>query len=341
MTALNKYQRLECGGLWRDHPDAQRREVVVSFGDTSLVLKDPRSDVPLAHWSLPAILRENPGHLPAIYTPGDDATESLELSDPDMIAALETVHRAVVQALPKPGRLRLYILLGLSTAIAAGAVFWLPGALRNHTASVVPATARADIGLAALDDLSRLTGGPCANRPGQVVLAGLSERLFGPQDTPILLVMRDAVTQPMHLPGGIILLPQSLLQTSAEAIAGAALAEAERAVQSDPLLPVLERAGLRATLALFTTGALPDTALAGYGEGFLRTPITPLADDLLLARMKGAGVPSTPFAYAQDATGTATLGLIEADPFRAQAPPPQPPSGNRGARCVLPDGSTL
>ena len=128
MTALNKYQRLESGGLWRDHPDAQRRDVVVSFGDASLVLKDPRSETPLAHWSLPAVTRDNPGQMPAIYSPGEDAAESLELSDTDMIAALETVHRAVVQAMPKPGRLRLYILLGLTTAIAAGAVFWLPGA---------------------------------------------------------------------------------------------------------------------------------------------------------------------------------------------------------------------
>lgn len=322
MTALTKYQRLESGGLWRDHPDAQRREVVVSFGDTSLVLKDPRSNTPLAHWSLPAVTRENPGAMPAIYAPGDDADESLELSDPDMIAALETVHRAVVQALPKPGRLRLYILLGLATAISAGAVFWLPGALRNHTASVVPATARADIGLAALDDLSRLTGGPCTNRPGQAVLAGLAERLFGPQDTPILLVMRDGVSAPSHLPGGFVLLPQSWLATSPEAVAGAALAEAERAVQDDPLLPVLEHAGFRATMTLFTTGALPDGATAGYGERFLHAAPVALADDLLLARLKGANVPSMPLAYAQDPTGAQTLGLIEADPFRGKTPPP-------------------
>jgi hypothetical protein len=322
MTALNKYQRLEGAGLWRDAPDAQRREVVVCFGDTSLVLKDPRSDVPLAHWSLPAVTRENPGQMPAVYLPGDDAVESLELSDTDMIAALETVHRAVVQAQPKPGRLRLYILLALVTTIAAGAVFWLPGALRNHTASVVPATKRADIGLAALDDISRLTGGPCTNRPGQVVLAALAERLFGPQDTPILLVMREAVTHPMHLPGGIVLLPQSWLTTSPEAVAGAVLAEAERAVQNDPLLPVLSYAGFRATLSLFTTGALPDAALAGYGEGFLRNTPTPLPDDLLLARMQGAAVPTTPLAYALDTTGAGTLGLIEADPFRGKTPPP-------------------
>lgn len=321
MTALTKYQRLEGAGLWRDTPGAQRREVVVCFGDTSLVLKDPRSDTPLAHWSLPAVTRENPGVLPALFAPGGDSDESLELSDADLIAALETVHRAVLSAQPRPGRLRLMILLGFAAAIAAGAVFWLPGALRNHTARVVPATTRADIGLATLDDVSRLSGGPCTNRPGQAALATLAARLFGPSDTPILLVMRDAVTQPRHLPGNIILLPQSWLTTSAEAVAGAALAEAERSVQADPLLPVLHHAGFRATLSLFTSGQMPDDAIAGYGAGFLRSAPQPLADDLLLARMMAAGVPSAPYAFVLDASGAQTLGLIEADPFRAKTPP--------------------
>ena len=31
MTALRKYQRLECGGLWRESPQDQRREVLVRF----------------------------------------------------------------------------------------------------------------------------------------------------------------------------------------------------------------------------------------------------------------------------------------------------------------------
>ena len=47
MTALSKYQRLESAGLWRQDADAQRRDVVVNLGDASLVLSDPRSEMPL------------------------------------------------------------------------------------------------------------------------------------------------------------------------------------------------------------------------------------------------------------------------------------------------------
>ncbi|MES2548418.1 MAG: hypothetical protein V4630_01840, partial [Pseudomonadota bacterium] len=106
MTALRKYQRLECGGLWRETPQDQRREVLVRFGEATLVLSDPKSGTAISHWSLPAIERLNKGEDPPIFAPGPEASESLELTDPDMIAALGAVRHAVQAATAKPGRLR-------------------------------------------------------------------------------------------------------------------------------------------------------------------------------------------------------------------------------------------
>ena len=54
MTALKKYQRLECTGLWRSDLSAQRREVILSFGKATLVLTDSQNRV-LSHWSLIAV----------------------------------------------------------------------------------------------------------------------------------------------------------------------------------------------------------------------------------------------------------------------------------------------
>ena len=85
MTALKKYQRLESPGLWRETPDAQRRDVVVAFREATLVLFDPKTEKPLSHWSLPAILRANPGELPAIFVPAPEDDESLEIDDTMMI----------------------------------------------------------------------------------------------------------------------------------------------------------------------------------------------------------------------------------------------------------------
>jgi hypothetical protein len=324
MTALRKYQRLECGGLWRESPQDQRREVLVRFGDATLVLSDPKSGTAISHWSLPAIERINLGFEPPVFAPGPDATESLELTDPDMIAALGAVRHAVKAATARPGRLRGVLLAGLALAVVMAAVVWLPGALVRHTASVVPPAQRADIGQRALDDLVRVTGATCNNQLGLQALAALSERVFGPVDTPILYVLPEVVDQPLHLPGDVIILPRRLIEQAngPEAAAGAALVERLRSRAQDPIVPLLDYAGIKATLQLLTTANLPDTALNGYGEALLRaTPAIP-PDATLLAAFEAAQIPATPYALATDPEGKTTAALASGDPYKGLAPSP-------------------
>lgn len=273
LTALKQYQRLECTGLWHETPETQRRDVVVSIGENSLILRDPRSEHALSHWSLAAVQRENAGSVPAIYRPGTDAAETLELSDSDMIGALETLQKAIAAARPQPGRLRGTVLMMCGILVGGALVQWLPGALRDHTASVVPPSVRAEIGQMAFDDVTRLTGAPCTEPQAQAALAGLSTRIFGEGQAPILLVLREGMSVPNQLPGDIILLPRSLIDNAdgAQPLATAIAGEAARAKTQDPLMPILAHAGLGATFTLLTTGALPATALQGYGEAFLRS----------------------------------------------------------------------
>lgn len=323
MTALKKYLKLESPGLWRDAPQDQRRNVVVSFGEASLILSDPKTDLALSHWSLPAVERRNPGESPAVYAPGHDAHETLELDDPDMIVALETVQIALATRRPRPGRLRGSILGASTFAILALAVLWLPGALIQHTAAVVPAAKRAEIGERALRDVIRLTGTPCAQALGQKAMAELSERLFGPINTPILLAVNSGASPALHLPGDVILLSRTLFdaQNGPQAAAGAALVEQARSVARDPLIPLLEHAGLAATLRLLTTGVLPETALTGYGEVAIQTPPLALSPEVMVAAFAKAGVPTTPYAKTLSETDPAAQALASNDPFAA-APPP-------------------
>lgn len=322
MTALRKYQRLECGGLWRETPQDQRREVLVRFGDATLVLSDPKSGAAVSHWSLPAIERINKGQEPAVFAPGPEAGESLELDDPEMIAALGTVRQAVQAATARPGRLRSVLLAGTAAAVVLAAILWLPGALVSHTASVVPPAQRADIGQRALDDLIRVTGTPCNDRLGLQALAALSERVFGPVDTPILYVLPEGVEQPLYLPGDVIILPRKLVEQAngPEAAAGAALVERLRMKAQDPIVPLLEYAGLRATFELLTTASLPDTALSGYGEAMLRERPPALSDATLLAAFEAAQIPATPYALAIDPEGKTTAALASGDPYKGLAP---------------------
>ncbi|MDT8854252.1 hypothetical protein RNZ50_04205 [Paracoccaceae bacterium Fryx2] len=323
MTALKKYLKLESNGLWRDAPEAQRREVLVSFGEATLVLSDPRSEDALSHWSLPAVERLNPGEMPALFAPGADADETLEIDDPVMIAALDTVRGALAAARPHPGRLRNSVLIGSTSLVLALALFWMPGKLVEQTALVVPPATRTEIGLMALDDLRRVTGAPCAGDLGQRALDALSERLFG-SPKPLILVLRDGQSPALHLPGQIVLVNRALLEDhdGPEVLAGYALSEMARNAEEDPLLPLLRHAGLTATFRLLTTGVLSPDAVAGYAEVILRQTREPLDAGLLLPRFEAAGVPSTPYAFALDPSGESVLPLIEADPFRSGAPRP-------------------
>jgi hypothetical protein len=322
MTALKKYQRLECPGLWRETPQDQRREVGVRFGDATLILIDPKSGTALSHWSLPAVERLNPGEDPPLFAPGRDALESLELTDPDMVEALQTVRQAVKAAIPRPGRLRGVLLGGTLVAVLGIAALWLPGALVAHTASVVPLALRAEIGQRALDDLARVTGAPCNNQLGLQALARLADRVFGPVDTPILYVMPEGVDRPLHLPGDVIVLPRQLIEQSEgpEVVAGAALVERLRSRRNDPIIPILHHAGLRATFHLLTTTKLPDAALQGYGEVRLRAPDAALDEAALVAAFEAAQLPATPYALSIQPPTAQSQALSAADPYKGLAP---------------------
>lgn len=320
MVALKKYARIEAAGLWRASPEAQRREVIVTLGDASLTVK-AMNDQPLAHWSIAAIARRNPGQRPALYHPDGDPGEELELpeNEAEMIDAIETLRRAVDRARPKPGRLRGAGLALSLLAVLWALFFWLPGALRDHTLRVVPDVARQEIGTALLTRIQRVTGPACATTATRSVLARLGERL----DAPRLAIMRGGLAEALRLPGGLILLSRTLVEDHEDPAVVAGYVLAETAHSTDPLETLLHHAGPLATFRLLTTGALPEGALDAYAEHLLAVPDQPAAEAALLARFAAAQVTSTPYAYARDVTGETTLSLIEADPLRGNTASPE------------------
>lgn len=329
MTALTEYQRLECPGLWRETAEAQRREVIVALGDATVVISDMRSERALAHWSLPAVSRLNPGEMPALYAPGDEPGETLEIDEPAMVAALEKVHSIIESRRPHPGRLRMTVLGSILAGVVALGVFWLPGALVSHTAAALPFAKRQEIGVDLLTDLARVGGAACTTRLGDNALSQLATRLFGEGATQIF-VMREGVAGAIHLPGQILVMNRSLVeaQDAPEVAAGYLLAERLRAEAADPMVRLLDWAGMRATFRLLTTGELPPDALTGYAEVLLTAPPIPVDDTALLSRFAAAGISSTAYAYALDPSGESVLPLIEADPH---------PGGATGRDAVLPD----
>jgi hypothetical protein len=327
MTAVDKYQRLECTGLWRATSAAQLREVIVALRDATLVLSDTRTGMALTHWSLPAIERLNAGEEPALFTAGrlDDGepAETLELDDPDMIAAIDTVHVALIRRRPHPGRLRGVMVVAVLTAVACLGILWLPSAMISHTAQVLPPSTRVQVGKMALQDVVRLTGSPCAADLGRRALGTLALHLSN-EGVGEIAVVRDGVAVTRGLPGGIVLIGEKLLEVTEdpEVLAGYVLAEVARSDMADPVVPLLRHAGLFSTLKLLTTGVLSPEAVSLYAESLLKAPQPTPDDERLLEKFRQANLSSTAYARAVDPSGETTLGLIEADPFKGTSPAP-------------------
>lgn len=322
MTALKEYARLEASGLWRGAEGAQRRDVIVSVGEASLTILDLK-DTPLAHWSLAAIERLNPRELPALYAPGLNADEQLELADDTIIEAIEKVRTAVARRRPHRGRLRVAIMAGALLLVTGLAVFWLPEALIRHTTSIVPPVARAAIGARLLSEIERVSGAACVSSGGQEALDHLGERLFDSGNLRLVVLPSD-IPVTAHLPGRTILLSHTLVEDyeSPEPAAGYLLAEVARIRAQDPLLRFLEDAGPLAAFKLLTTGRLPDEVYRRRAEELIRATPAPVPEATLLALFRNAGVPSRPYALARDLSGETVLPLIEADPFPDGAPEP-------------------
>ncbi|WP_299698726.1 hypothetical protein [uncultured Tateyamaria sp.] len=322
MTALSKYDRLEATGLWRDTADAQRREVIVSIGDATLIISD-LNDRAITHWSLAAVEKAPASDKGgAAFHPDGDPDEVLELGADEaaMIDAIDTLRRAVARARPKQGRLRWVGAAVSVSAVAALAIFWLPGALVDHAMRVVPPVKEAEIGAALLARIERVSGQPCKSieaRPGLVALAGRT-------GVARVVVLPAGVREALALPGGTVLVNRTLVEDYEEpdVAAGYILVEQTRSAETPPLRALLEHAGPRATGTLLTTGSLPPSALKAFAEDQLAKAVVEMSAETLLPAFAAAEVRSTPYARARDISGEATLRLIEADPMSGQDPAP-------------------
>ena len=277
------------------------------------------NDRPLAHWSLAAIERANPGQFPALFHPDGDPGETLEIAEDEttMLDAIERVRTAIEHRRPHPGRLRAASILATMGLLALLVVLWLPAALQRHAESVVPDIKRKAIGEALLGRIERVTGQACTSTDTGPVLEKLALRTGIRR----LVIFRSGLASSLHLPGGIVLLNRTYVEDFEDpaVAAGAILAERARAQMTDPLAELLISGGTPASFRLLTTGQLKRETLDHYVETVLSTPRPPLPDETLLAEFARAAIPSTPYAYAIDITGETTLGLIEADPMAGRS----------------------
>ncbi len=313
MTALKEYQRLEFAGVWRASPEHQRKDVIVCVGNATLVMYD-YADQPLTHWSLPALVRLNSGSNPAVFAPGVDSSEVLEVSDGTIIEAIERIQRASEKRRPGNRRLRIAVIAGILCVLLVSGIFWLPELLVNHAAAVVPDAKRIELGERLLAQIQRTSGRPCHTGAGTAALSRLYNRLLG--DRPgRLVVLPNGTAQTNHLPGGLFLIDPALVEDheAPDVVAGYVIAEAVRANAHDPVARMLKQAGLVAAFRLLTTGDVTENVLFAQAGALLTQPPEPVHKETLLDSFREAGISATPYATAVSKSGESTLELSDAD----------------------------
>lgn len=204
MTAIDKYIRLEAVGQWKETPDDAGQEIIVSFGDATLVLSDFQ-ETPTSHWALAGMRRLSLEGTKAVYSPDTQGFETLEIDDAAMVEAISQVSRLTQTQTPKKRRgyglwvAFIFLLFGIA-AIA-------PIAIRYQARAMTSPESARYIGYQMIDS----TGiDQCSNSEGNAARDLLVERVFD-GDTHRLIISNE-VQGSLVYPGGLIILGISELQ---------------------------------------------------------------------------------------------------------------------------------
>ena len=321
LTALTKFQRLEAQGIWLAKPGAPPQEVIVSIGEATLTLMDPRSERPLSHWSLPSVSRLNPGKLPAIYTPNTTtADETVEIDDSLMIEGIARVQKAIAHHRSAPGRLRTVLTSMIALIVIVSVAIWMPDAIIRHAAHIAPPAQTRHIGMAVLADMERRTGSMCQRNSGRQVLDWMTPQVIG--NDALAQVLPGSLNGALRLPGNLYVVSDRLLTASPgpETAAGHLIAAQLSTDDEQATLDALRYAGSISAIRLMTLGVLPEGAMYGYGEVIL-SQSTPRPDNAALIKaFAERGLTTEPYALSMDPTGASVLSLIEGNPVNNGTP---------------------
>ena len=314
MTALTQYQRLEATGIWRKSAEAQRLDVIISIGDSSLVITDI-NEKPLAHWSLAAlaVIQSKDGN--KLYHPGGDPGETLELgsNENEMAQAIEKLMKTVDRRRPKPGRLRIFSLASILIVIFGLSVFWLPAALRDYTQKIIPEVREQEMGKAVFKEFISFVGAPCSRELGIIALDKFSSNL-GLLEYRFYIVPSETIDA-IHLPGKIIVISKALVEDfdDPDVVAGYVLAQIQREAKSNALDELMKQMS-NIEIIQFLFGSSPDAStLRGFSKDWIIKKQVGVDLESLMNEFNKRAISALPYSYAIDVTGQSSQSMINSE----------------------------
>jgi Zn-dependent protease with chaperone function len=313
MTALAQYAKLEAEARYFDGESALPREVILCFGERSLVIMGV-DDTPIAHWPLASLRAIGQRKDSAVQlAPHRDSDERLVLEDRLMLNAIGKVcpdlhHRPV----DHKGVRRAVLWAGGAVASLALIVFVVVPALAAQLARMIPPEHEQQLGDAVVDQLQTVLSLMSGDRPeicdtssGVEALEQLATRLDPHAELPYPLrigVIDHGLVNAMAVPGGRILIFRGLLEAadSPEEVAGVLAHEIGHVVHHDPTQMALRAAGTAGVLGLLLGDVFGASIVVVATDAVLNASYQrdaeASADEIAYDILAGAKLPSSPFA---------------------------------------------
>lgn len=273
MTALDKYTRLEALGQWSETSNVPPVEVIVSFGDATLLLSKP-DETPLSHWAMAATMLTSLENGVATYTPDIHGHETLEIDDPAMIEAIAQVSQTQ-KPQQKRKSLRIWFLLLLLVALVIGAFGYGPTTLRTQAINMTTPDLARQIGYKMLTQ-QRIVA--CRSPSGDKVRNTLQNKIF-PNGNYSLIIATNAPLGAIFTGGLLVVDNTALAQFSNSnelTIWMAILAAEPKNAGATQFL--FENAPVSSLIQYVRTGQIADTHLADTARLIVRNAKTSIPE---------------------------------------------------------------
>lgn len=296
MSVFDQYDRLEATGIWRESPDAAPREVLVQFGNSTLVLTD-FDERHLGHWALAGVQIVNETNDLTTYSMTSEGAETLAISDRDMITAIASVNHIIPDLTEISAPRRKLPWLGIIVLVSAltATAYFAPGVVRDQAIRMVPKETAIELGDRMLLGLMENGATLCTDTKGQRALDRIGTRLSTGTPEPRLRVAELADIPVFSLPGPTIVLSRSSVEQaqSPDELAG----WIQLALNRDPVSSLMANIGFTGDIRYIMTGQVRMAALAKVTEALLTQP-TPTEASLALTDLTAQQINTTDFANA-------------------------------------------
>ena len=204
MSQEIEYTKFETFGVWQESSEKPEEQVVVSFGKSTLLLRDINESI-VAQWSFPSISVNTLPDGQVTFSPDEDGIEKLTISDEEMIEQL----KKVIQA-PTYDRknFRTIFLLIISLFVTLFLLLNSKNILIGIATSITPNGKTSIIFEKLIESKDNPLGRKCIIPEGQKILDQLVEKYRNIND---IIILSSTENKFFVLPDGQIILTKKFI----------------------------------------------------------------------------------------------------------------------------------